>query len=177
MDFMHDTLSNGISFRSLNVIDDFNREVMTITMDTSLTSERVIRELDQLIGWRGAPQKIWVDNGPEFIADAMTQWAQDRAIEIKFIQPGKPYQDGYMERFNRSFREEVLDAYCFTRINDAQPTAYAWMWVYNNQRPHSSLGYKPPVAFLEERLRGYAPPMFLKDHRFDWNDLILNVIN
>lgn len=177
MDFMHDTLSNGVSFRSLNVIDDFNREVMAITMDTSLTSKRVIRELDQLIGWRGAPQKIRVDNGPEFIADAMSQWAKGRGIEIKFIQPGKPYQNGYMERFNRSFREEVLDAYSFARIKDAQAMAYAWMWVYNNQRPHSALGYQPPVAFLEERLQGYAPPTFLKDHRFEWNDLVLNVTN
>jgi putative transposase len=177
MDFMHDTLSNGVSFRSLNIIDDFNREVMTITMDTSLTSKRVIRELDQLIAWRGAPQKIRVDNGPEFIAAAMTGWAKDRSIEIKFIEPGKPYQNGYIERFNRSFREEVLDAYCFTRIRDAQAMAYAWMWVYNNERPHSALGYRPPVAFLEERRKGVALKTFLKDHRFDWNDLVLNVTN
>lgn len=103
MDFMHDTLSNGVNFRSLNIIDDFNREALSITMDTSLSSKRVIRELDQLIGWRGAPQKIRVDNGPEFIADAMKDWAKKRRIEILFIQPGKPYQNGYMERFQPKF--------------------------------------------------------------------------
>lgn len=177
MDFMHDTLSNGVNFRSLNIIDDFNREALSITMDTSLSSKRVIRELDQLIGWRGAPKKIRVDNGPEFISDAMKEWAKSRQIELQFIQPGKPYQNGFMERFNRSFREEVLDAYSFTRLKEAQAMAYAWMWVYNNQRPHKALGYKTPVAFLNERLQGYAPPTFIKDHRFDWNTLILNATN
>lgn len=177
MDFMHDTLSNGVNFRTLNIIDDFNREALTITMDTSLTSKRVIRELDQLIAWRGAPQKIRVDNGPEFIADALASWAENRQIEIKFIEKGKPYQNGYMERFNRSFREEVLDAYSFNRINEAQAMAHAWMWIYNNQRPHSALGYKPPVAFLDERLQGYAFPTFIQNTNLDWNCLVLNVTN
>lgn len=177
MDFMHDTLSNGVNFRTLNIIDDFNREALTITMDTSLTSKRVIRELDQLIAWRGAPQKIRVDNGPEFIADALASWAENRQIEIKFIEKGKPYQNGYMERFNRSFREEVLDAYSFNRINEAQAMAHAWMWIYNNQRPHSALGYKPPVAFLDERLQGYAFPTFIQNTNLDWNSLVLNVTN
>jgi putative transposase len=177
MDFMHDTLSNGVNFRALNIIDDFNREALAITMDTSLTSKRVIRELDQLIAWRGCPRKIRVDNGPEFIADTLSVWAQSRDIEIKFIEKGKPYQNGYMERFNRSFREEVLDAYCFTRIREAQTMAHAWMWIYNNQRPHSSLGYKPPVAFLDERLQGYAFPTFIQNHTFDWNSLVLNITN
>jgi putative transposase len=176
MDFMHDTLSNGVTFRALNIIDDFNREALTITMDTSLTSKRVIRELDQLIAWRGAPQKIRVDNGPEFIAEAMAEWAKSRGIEIKFIQKGKPYQNGYMERFNRSFREDVLDAYCFSRIRDAQAMAHAWMWIYNNQRPHSSLGYVPPTAFLNERLQGYALPTFIQEPN-TWNQLVLTVSN
>lgn len=177
MDFMHDTLLNGVNFRTLNVIDDFNREALLMTMDTSLTSKRVIRELDQMIAWRGAPQKIRVDNGPEFIAEALAQWAVDRGIEIKFIEKGKPYQNGYMERFNRSFREEVLDAYQFTRIRDAQTMAHAWMWIYNNQRPHSALGYKPPKAFLDERLQGYAFPTFIQDPNINWNSLVLNVSN
>lgn len=177
MDFMHDTLSNGVSFRALNVIDDFNREALMITMDTSLTSKRVIRELDQLIAWRGAPQKIRVDNGPEFIAEAMAEWAKERCIELKFIEKGKPYQNGYMERFNRSFREEVLDAYSFTRIREAQAMAHAWMWIYNNQRPHSSLGYQPPTVFLNERLRGYAPATFIQPHYTNWNQLVLTVSN
>lgn len=144
MDFVHDVLHNGVKFRSFNIIDDYNREALAVTMDTSLSSKRVIRELEQLIGWRGAPQKIRVDNGPEFIADAMKQWAESRNIALCFIQKGKPFQNGYVERFNRSLREEVLDAYCFTRIREAQQMAHAWMWVYNNERPHSSLGYLAP---------------------------------
>jgi putative transposase len=177
MDFMQDSLSNGVNFRTLNVIDDFNREALLMTMDTSLTSKRVIRELDQLIAWRGAPAKIRVDNGPEFIAEALAKWARDRNIEMKFIEKGKPYQNGYMERFNRSFREEVLDAYCFTRIREAQAMAHAWMWIYNNQRPHSALGYKPPVAFLDERRKGSAFPTFIQNPDLDWNSLVLTVTN
>lgn len=177
MDFMSDTLSNGVAFRTLNVIDDFNREALVMTMDTSLTSRRVIRELDQLIGWRGAPLKIRVDNGPEFIAQALADWAKERGVEIRFIEKGKPYQNGYMERFNRSFREEVLDGYQFGRLGDAQAMAHAWMWMYNNERPHSSLGYKPPVAFLDERLQGYAFPTFIQNHQFNWKNLVLNVSN
>lgn len=185
MDFMHDTLSNGVKFRTFNIIDDFNREALNITMDTSLTSKRVIRELEQLIAWRGAPKKIRVDNGPEFIADAMAQWAKDREIDLKFIQKGKPYQNGYVERFNRSFREEVLDAYCFTRIKEAQVMAHAWMWIYNNQRPHSSLDYLPPVAYLlkcgkrSSAHSNAAFPTFQQDNssNSDWKSLVLNVTN
>ena len=175
MDFMSDTLSNGVAFRTLNVMDDFNREALTMTMDRSLTSRRVIRELGQLIGWRGAPLKIRVDNGPEFIAQALSEWAKEKGIEIKFIEKGKPYQNGYIERFNRSFREEVLDGYQFSRLGDAQAMAHAWMWMYNNERPHSALGYKPPVAFLYERLQGYAFATFIQNHQFNWNELVLNV--
>jgi putative transposase len=90
MDFMADTLSNGVNFRSLNVIDEFNREALLITMDTSLTRKRVIRELNGLIAWHGAPAKIRVDNGPEFIIEALAQWTKDRRVEMQFIQPGKP---------------------------------------------------------------------------------------
>ena len=113
MDFVHDGLINGRPFRSFNVIDDFNREALNITLDTSLTSQRVIRELEKLIDWRGKPEKLRVDNGPEFIAQALENWALENNIELKFIQKGKPHQNGYIERFNRSYREEVLDAFAF----------------------------------------------------------------
>ncbi len=177
MDFMHDGLTNGIKIRAFNIIDDFNREALNITIDTSLTSKRVIRELDRLIAWRGAPERIRVDNGPEFIAAAMDQWAKERGIVIKFIEKGKPYQNGYMERFNRSFREEVLDAFSFTRINEAQVMANAWIWIYNNERPHSSFGYRTPRAFAQERLRLYEPPTFLPDRAFEWKSLVLSATN
>jgi putative transposase len=179
MDFMADTLQNGVSYRSLNIIDDHNREGLTITMDVSLSSKRVIRELDNLIAWRGAPQCIRVDNGPEFIAAALADWAKSRGVELKFIEPGKPYQNGYVERFNKSFREEVLDAYCFERIKEAQVMAHAWLWMYNNRRPHSALGYKTPVAFLAERRKGLlgAFPTFVQNASEDWQSLVKNVSN
>lgn len=177
MDFMHDTLSNGINFRSLNIIDDYNREALCLAIDTSLTSKRVIRELDKLIAWRGQPNKIRVDNGPEFIAEVLNKWANDRNIELKFIEKGKPHQNGFMERFNRSFREEVLDAYQFTRLNEAQLMATAWMWIYNNQRPHQSLGYKPPTTFLREHQKTDGFPTMQKDEHIDWKTLVLTATN
>lgn len=177
MDFMHDTLINGINFRSLNIIDDYNREALCITVDTSLSSKRVIRELDKLIAWRGSPAKIRVDNGPEFIAEALKEWSTKRNIEIKFIQKGKPHQNGFMERFNRSFREEVLDAYQFSRLKEAQVMATAWMWIYNNQRPHKSLGYRSPINFLKWHQKTESFATIEKDSSIEWKDLVLNVTN
>jgi putative transposase len=184
MDFMHDGLINGKSFRSFNVIDDYNREALNITLDTSLTSLRVIRELEKLIDWRGQPQKIRVDNGPEFIANAMEEWALNRNIELKFIQKGKPHQNGYVERFNRSYREEVLDNYAFESIRQAQTLSHAWMWVYNNDRPHSALNYLSPTAFLLKYGNLNYPfereiefPTFQQDKKFTWNSLVLGATN
>jgi len=177
MDFMHDTLSNGINFRSLNIIDDYNREALCITVDTSLTSKRVIRELDKLIAWRGTPTRIRVDNGPEFIAEALASWAKAREVDIKFIEKGKPHQNGFMERFNRSFREEVLDAFQFYRLAEAQAMAHAWMWIYNNQRPHKSLGYRTPLGFLQWHQKVDHFPTIEKDLDYDWKTILNNVTN
>lgn len=177
MDFMHDTLSNALTFRSLNIIDDYNREALSITIDTSLPSKRVVRELERLIAWRGKPRKIRVDNGPEFIAYVLEQWAKQQGIELQFIQKGKPFQNGYMERFNRSFREEVLDAYQFTRLREAQLMANAWMWIYNNQRPHESLGYRTPVNFLKTYQGENYYPTMEKDENIDWKTLVLSATN
>jgi putative transposase len=174
MDFMHDVLSNKINFRSLNIIDDYNRECLGITIDTTLNSKRVIRQLEQLVGWRGIPQRIRVDNGPEFIAGALGEWTKSKGIELKFIEPGKPYQNGYMERFNRSFREEVLDNYCFDRLTEAQAMAHAWMWIYNNQRPHTALENKPPVVFLQQHQKTNDFPTFQKNVENDWEQLVNN---
>jgi len=177
MDFMHDTLSNRITFRSLNIIDDYNREALNITVDTSLASKRIIRELDKLIAWRGQPGRIRVDNGPEFIAEALREWSIERCIDIKFIEKGKPHQNGFMERFNRSFREEVLDAYLFTRLQEAQVMATAWMWIYNNQRPHKSLGYRTPMGFLKWHQKVESYPTIEKDQHVEWKMLVENVTN
>lgn len=181
MDFMHDTLDNGVKFRTFNVIDDFNRECLTIAIGTSITSRRVIRELNKLLEWRGKPSCIRVDNGPEFIAAAMDQWAKANDIELKFIPKGKPHKNGYVERFNRSYREEVLDNYLFDTVNQGQVISHAWLWIYNNERPHSSLGYETPVNFLLKYGKLHNPdnparefPTFQQDIKYQWKSLILN---
>jgi putative transposase len=148
MDFMHDTLENGKSVRSLNIIDDFNREILSISIDTSLPSARVISELEQLVEWRGKPDKIRVDNGPEFIAEKLKMWSKTKEIELFFIQPGKPTQNSLVERFNRTFRSEFLDVYLFESIKEMRNHASIWMWMYNNERPHSALQYLTPRDFL-----------------------------
>ena len=148
MDFMHDTLENGKSVRSLNIIDDFNREILSISIDTSLPSARVISELEQLVEWRGKPDKIRVDNGPEFIAEKLKIWCRTKEIELFFIQPGKPTQNSLVERFNRTFRSEFLDVYLFESIKEMRNHAEVWMWMYNNERPHSALQYLTPRDFL-----------------------------
>ncbi len=174
---MHDVLGNGVKFRSFNVIDDYNREGLNITLDTSLNAKRVVKELDQLIAWRGTPRRIRVDNGPEYISETMRLWAIERKIELKFVEPGSPYQNGYVERFNKSYREEVLDAFTFRKLGEATALTQAWLWMYNNERPHESLGYKSPVDFAQERLRSKAPQTLLCDSNFNWKSLVLNASN
>lgn len=148
MDFMHDTLENGKSVRSLNIIDDFNREILNITIDTSLPSARVVCELEQLIDWRGKPEKIRVDNGPEFIGEKLKGWCDKNEIALHYIQPGKPTQNSLVERFNRTFRTEFLDVYLFENIRQMRNYSEIWMWMYNNERPHSALQYLTPRDFL-----------------------------
>lgn len=148
MDFMQDTLENGKKVRSLNVIDDFNREALSLVIDSSLPASRVIKELEQLIDWRGKPEKIRVDNGPEFIAEKLKKWCMKNEIELSYIEAGKPTQNSLIERFNRTFRTEVLDCYLFESINQMRNFAYSWMWTYNNERPHAGLQNMTPTGFL-----------------------------
>lgn len=184
MDFVHDGLFRGKSFRAFNVIDDFNREVLTISIDTSLTSLRVIRELDRLLEWRGKPEALRVDNGPEFIAQAMQDWCYVHQIKLMFIQKGKPHQNGYIERFNRTFRDEVLDVFAFESLTQARTYSHAWMWVYNNERPHKSLKYMTPVEFMLKYGKLHHPhkanaefPTFQHDQHNSWKSLLLDATN
>lgn len=151
MDFMHDALASGRKFRTLNIIDDHNREALCIAVGTSISSVRVIRELDRLIEWRGKPERIRVDNGPEFIAQALELWCEQQGIELAFIQKGRPMQNGLIERFNRTYREEVLDANLFETMHQVREASERWIWIYNNERPHESLGNLTPRAFLLKR--------------------------
>lgn len=147
LDFMSDSLSDGRVFRTLNVIDEFNREGLWIEIDTSLTADRVIRVLEQLLLWRGAPQQIRMDNGPELISQRLETWARERQIELVHIQPGKPAQNAYVERFNRTYREEVLDAYIFDTLEEARIITEQWLEDYNNIRPHDALKGLSPCQF------------------------------
>ena len=148
IDFMSDSLWDGRKFRTLNVIDDFNRKVLAIEADTSLPTLRVIRVLERIKESRGLPEIIRVDNGPEFIAERLSDWCKDNNVELTFIQPGKPAQNGYIERFNRSFREEVLSMNLFTSIDTFKTTAHQWLFMYNHKRPHASLSNLSPRNFL-----------------------------
>ena len=127
MDFTRDTLTSGRVFRALNIIDEFNREVLAIEVDTSLPSERVIRVLDQIKAWRPLPRSIRVDNGPEFIAGALADWSDGNNVHLNFIPPGKPQKNGFMERLNRSFREDILDCYLFDTLDEVRGAAWDWL--------------------------------------------------
>lgn len=140
MDFMHDQLSDGRSFRTLNIVDDFNREGLAIEVDFSLPAQRVIRTLNQLIEWRGKPAAIRCDNGPEFISNKLQVWAEKQEIKINYIQPGKPYQNAYIERYNRTVRYDWLNQYIFESIHEVQKFATQWLWHYNYERPNMALG-------------------------------------
>ena len=147
MDFMCDSLVDGRRFRLLNIIDDYNRESLAIEIDTSLPALRVIRALNQLIETRSKPKTIRVDNGPEFISDRLQQWCNDLGITLQFIQPGKPMQNGFVERNNGSLRKELLDAYLFYSLQEVREMAWEWQRDYNCERPHESLGFVPPAEY------------------------------
>lgn len=149
MDFMHDQLHSGRSYRLFNVIDDFNREGLVIEVDFSLPAERVIRALDQVIEWRGKPLHIRCDNGPEYISHLLAQWAEKHKITLLFIQPGNPQQNAYVERYNRTVRYDWLNQYLFCTIEEVQDMATKWLWSYNNERPNTAIGGIPPRQKLK----------------------------
>lgn len=147
LDFMRDSLTNGRTLRTLNIIDDFNREALWIEVDTSLPAQRVTRVLDQLAAERGYPAMIRSDNGPEFIAHTIADWARKHELHWDFIAPGKPAQNAYIERFNRTYREDILDAYLFDTLEEVRTMTEAWIMDYNTVRPHAALAGATPVAF------------------------------
>lgn len=148
MDFMSDALVDGRKFRTFNVIDDYNREGLGIEVDFSLPSARVVRALDQIIEWRGKPAAIRCDNGPENLAAELVNWSNRNRITMLYIQPGKPTQNAYIERYNRTVRHEWLDMHAFESLEHARGLATQWLWLYNNERPNMAIGGVPPRQLL-----------------------------
>lgn len=151
-DFMSDALYAGSRFRTFNVIDDFNREVAAIEIDTSLTAKRLIRVFERLQLTRGLPDIVRVDNGPEFFSSEVVTWAESVGMQIQHIQPGEPNQNAYIERFNWTYREEVLDLYLFTSLTEVREATYWWMIDYNELRPHDALGDLTPAEYMEQNV-------------------------
>ena len=157
MDFVTDVLDNKRRFRAFNVIDDYNREVLHIEIDFSLTSNRIVWVLNHLINRRGKPRRIRMDNGPEFIAKITNDWSEMHSIKFKYIEPGKPTQNAYVERFNGSYRRGVLDKYIFEDINQVREQTQIWVNDYNNERPHDALGKMPPRKYAKFNSSGASP--------------------
>ncbi len=156
LDFMSDALYVGRRFRTLNVLDEGVREVLDIEIDTSLTGERVIRVLERIAEWRGLPKAIRCDNGPELISRVFVDWCAHHQIEIRYIQPGKPNQNAFIERFNRTYRDEVLSAYLFENLDQVREITQDWIVCYNEKRPHDSLGGLPPAVFRQTQTAGIS---------------------
>lgn len=143
-DFMSDGLYDGTRFRTFNVLDDFNREALAIEIDTSLPSARLVRVFEQLKEERGLPDVLRTDNGPEFLGAVFVDWCKHHGISIDYIEPGEPNQNAYIERFNRSYRTEVLDTWLFRNLAEVKEISWAWMLEYNEERDHDSLGGMTP---------------------------------
>ena len=147
LDFVHDVVACGRTIRVLSVEDAYTRECLALEVDTSFASRRVTRVLDEISEERGAPQSIRCDNGPELTSRHMLAWAIERKIEMVHIAPGRPTQNGRLESFNGRLREECLNVNWFENLFDARRKIAAWQKEYNEERPHSSLGYLTPEEF------------------------------
>ena len=145
---MSDALWDGRRYRTFNVVDDFNREALLIEVDFNLPAPRVVRELDRIAVYRGYPLKLRLDNGPELISLALAEWAEEHGVNLEFIKPGKPMQNGFSERFNRTYRQAVLDMYVFQSLNEVREQTEKWLKEYNEERPHEALGHLPPREYL-----------------------------
>ncbi len=147
IDFMSDALSDGRKLRTLNVIDAFSRLCLGIEIDLSMPSRRVTRILDELIETHGKPSKIRSDNGPEFISKHFKLWLKGQKIDWDPIRPASPQENALVERFNRTYREDVLDAHIFNSISAARNITRNWVKEYNEERPHQALGNKTPQEY------------------------------
>ena len=147
MDFVSDQLYNGKRFRALTVLDTFSRESLAIYVDKSIKGEQVCEELEKIKAARGLPQRIKVDNGPEFISRALDAWAYFNKVKLDYSRPGTPTDNPHIESFNGSFRDECLNMNWFMSLEDARDKIERWRRDYNEFRPHSALTYLTPAEF------------------------------
>ena len=148
LDFVSDTFTDGRRFRVLAVVDDYTRERLALIADTSLSGVRAVRELDAIIRWRSRPDAIVSDNGTELTSMAVLRWCQQIGVEWHYIAPGKPTQNAFIESFNGKFRAECLNAHWFLTLDDARQKMEHWRRDYNEVRPHSAIGNKPPISLM-----------------------------
>lgn len=168
MDFMSDTLATRRRVRILNIMDDCTREILAAHADYSIAGEGVVDVLKRITDERGKPDQIRVDNGPEFLSKSFTGWCNREGIAIKYIQPGKPTQNAYIERLNRTYREDILDAYQFENLEQLRILSDEWQYQYNHYHPHQSLSRKTPVAAREEMTReAHSKQMIEQEHSKD----------
>jgi putative transposase len=157
IDFMRDTLGDARTFRTFNVVDDLTRECPVIEVAKSIPGARVARVLDQIAAERGYPNRLVMDNGPEFISQALDEWAYRHGVELHFITPGRPVENAYIESFNGKFRDECLNEHWFSTLDDARRTIEDWRRDYNEERPHSALGGMPPQEYAAQFANLRAP--------------------
>ena len=155
LDFVHDATADGRRIRLLTIVDDFTRESLKIVVDTSLNGKRVRDELAEIMEVRGMPGRILSDNGTEFTSTVILKWCHEKGVKWDYIQPEKPYQNGYIESFNGKLRDECLNENWFTSLQEAKRLVEEWREEYNERRPHSALGGRTPgeVARSEEEQR------------------------
>jgi putative transposase len=151
MDFVHDNLADGRSFRVLTIIDEFSRECPAMEVDLSLSGHRVVRVLDKLAATRGLPQEIGVDQGPEFTSKALTKWALANGVRLHYASPGDKNENAFIESFNGKLRDECLNMHWFSRLADAREIIEAWRIDYNEVRPHRSLKGLSPVQYRKSK--------------------------
>lgn len=147
MDFVSDGFVDGRRLRCLNIVDDFTKECLAIEVDTSLPGRRVVAVLERLAELRGLPKSVTIDNGPEFAGKVLDEWAYRMQLKLKFIAPGKPQENAFVESFNGKFRDECLNEHWFLSMRHARQEIEGWRREYNDERPHSSLGYQTPNYF------------------------------
>jgi len=164
-DFMVDQTEDGRKLKLLTVLDEFTRESPAIEVGRSIRAKDVIAVLEYLFMVRGVPRFIRSDNGPEFIADRIKKWLRKNHVETLYIEPGSPWENGYIESFNGKLRDDILDRELFYSVKEAKVIVEDWRLEYNNHRPHSGLGYMTPAAFAAGCIPSASPTAQPQEYR------------